>query len=116
MDFDNVFDEAIYRADDVILTVMGVEAYITSGVLVGKRIFGVFDDPENIAYAGEGVRVEGTSPSFFVKSEMVGQLVRLDTLTINKENFWVDRVGPDDGGSRYIWLGRGKPPASNRRR
>ncbi|EFI2574971.1 phage tail protein, partial [Escherichia coli] len=38
------------------------------------------------------------------------------TLTINGEIFWVDRVSPDDGGSCYLWLNRGQPPAVNRRR
>lgn len=38
---------------------------------------------------------------------------RGDTLTINGEMFWVDRVSPDDGGSCYLWLNRGNhlPPA-----
>ncbi|EEU1866612.1 TPA: phage tail protein, partial [Escherichia coli] len=27
-----------------------------------------------------------------------------------------DRVTPDDGGSCHLWLGRGVPPAVNRRR
>ncbi|MFV2374133.1 head-tail joining protein, partial [Escherichia coli] len=39
-----------------------------------------------------------------------------DTLTINGETFWVDRVSPDDGGSCYLWLNRGQPPSVNRRR
>ncbi|EHR8814568.1 phage tail protein, partial [Escherichia coli] len=26
------------------------------------------------------------------------------------------RVSPDDGGSCHLWLGRGVPPAVNRRR
>ncbi|WP_222149467.1 head-tail joining protein, partial [Escherichia coli] len=46
----------------------------------------------------------------------VRQLRRGDTLTIGEENFWVDRVTPDDGGSCHLWLGRGGPPAVNRRR
>ncbi len=37
-------------------------------------------------------------------------------LFINGEIFWVDRVSPDDGGSCYLWLNRGQPPAVNRRR
>ncbi|STI87753.1 minor capsid protein [Escherichia coli] len=80
------------------------------------RIRGVFDDPENISYAGQGVRVEGSSPSLFVRTDEVRQLRRGDTLTIGEENFWVDRVSPDDGGSCHLWLGRGVPPAVNRRR
>ncbi|WP_252355947.1 head-tail joining protein [Escherichia coli] len=82
----------------------------------GAVIRGVFDDPENISYAGQGVRVEGSSPSLFVRTDDVRQLRRGDTLTINGEMFWVDRVSPDDGGSCYLWLNRGQPPAVNRRR
>ncbi|EEW1866031.1 hypothetical protein D9I62_23820 [Escherichia coli] len=80
------------------------------------EIRGVFDDPENISYAGQGVRVEGSSPSLFVRTDDVRQLRRGDTLTIGEENFWIDRVSPDDGGSCHLWLGRGVPPAVNRRR
>ncbi|HEI8290928.1 TPA: phage tail protein [Citrobacter koseri] len=115
-DFDNIFDAAISGVDDTILDVMGTEASITSGIMAGSKITGVFDDPENIGYAGAGVRVEGTSPSLFVKSASVRQLRRMDTLTINREAFWVDRISPDDCGSCYVWLGRGSPPAANRRR
>ncbi|EEQ4485564.1 head-tail joining protein, partial [Escherichia coli] len=52
----------------------------------------------------------------FVRTDDVRQLRRGDTLTINGEMFWVDRVSPDDGGSCYLWLNRGQPPAVNRRR
>ncbi|KIU72858.1 head-tail joining protein [Bacillus thuringiensis Sbt003] len=167
-DFDNLFDAAIARADETIRGYMGTSATITSGEQSGAVIRGVFDDPENISYAGQGVRVEGSSPSLFVRTDEVRQLrrgdtltigeenfwvdrvspddpenisyagqgVRVegsspslfvrtdevrqlrrgDTLTIGEENFWVDRVSPDDGGSCHLWLGRGVPPAVNRRR
>ncbi len=95
---------------------MGTSATMTSGEQSGAVIRGVFDDPENISYAGQGVRVEGSSPSLFVRTDEVRQLRRGDTLTIGEENFWVDRVSPDDGGSCHLWLGRGVPPAVNRRR
>ena len=115
-DFDNLFDAAIARADETIRGYMGTSATITSGEQSGAVIRGVFDDPENISYAGQGVRVEGSSPSLFVRTDDVRQLRRGDTLTIGEENFWVDRVTPDDGGSCHLWLGRGVPPAVNRRR
>ncbi|EFG1270032.1 phage tail protein, partial [Escherichia coli] len=51
-----------------------------------------------------------------VLTDTVCAVRRGDTLTINGEMFWVDRVSPDDGGSCYLWLGRGVPPAVNRRR
>ncbi|QLR43689.1 phage tail protein [Enterobacter sp. RHBSTW-00994] len=115
-DFDNLFDEAMANADDAIRGVMGAEAKVTSGVLSGVVLNGVFDDPENIGYAGTGVRVEGTSPSLFVKTATVSQLKRQDSLMINGRLFWVDRIGPDDCGSCYIWLGNGSPPPTTRRR
>ncbi|WP_137648868.1 head-tail joining protein [Escherichia albertii] len=105
-DFDNLFDAAIARADETIRGYMGTSATITSGEQSGAVIRGVFDDPENI----------GSSPSLFVRTDDVRQLRRGDTLTIGEENFWVDRVTPDDGGSCHLWLGRGGPPAVNRRR
>ncbi len=115
-DFDNLFDAAIVRADETIRGYMGTSATMTSGEQSGAVIRGVFDDPENISYAGQGVRVEGSSPSLFVRTDDVRQLRRGDTLTIGEENFWIDRVSPDDGGSCHLWLGRGVPPAVNRRR
>ncbi|WP_313390093.1 head-tail joining protein [Leclercia sp.] len=115
-DFDNLFDAAMSRADDTIRGVMGADATVTSGALSGVTIHGVFDDPENIGYAGAGVRIEGTSPSLFVKSATVQQLERMDTLMINGRAFWVERIGPDDCGSCHIWLGNGSPPAGTRHR
>nr|WP_188246226.1 head-tail joining protein [Enterobacter sp. E12]MBD0817648.1 phage tail protein [Enterobacter sp. E12] len=115
-DFDNLFDEAMSRADSTIRGVMGVEAKITSGVLSGGNLNGVFDDPENIGYAEVGIRIEGTKPSLFVKTADVAKLERLDTLTVNGRDFWVDRVGPDDCGSCHIWLNNGSPPGGTRRR
>ncbi|WP_395762585.1 head-tail joining protein [Escherichia coli] len=113
---DNGFDTAIARADETIRGHMGTSATITSGEQPGAVIRGVFDDPENISYAGQGVRVEGSSPSLFVRTDDVRQLRRGDTLTIGEENFWIDRVSPDDGGSCHLWLERGAPPATARRR
>lgn len=115
-DFDNIFDAAISRADETIRSTMGTVALISSGELTGRSISGVFDDPENIGYAAPGVRVEGTSPSFFIKSVYASALLRLDTLTINGICYWIDRIGPDDCGSCHLWLGTGHPPVGNRRR
>ncbi|SMB28352.1 Phage capsid and scaffold [Escherichia coli] len=68
-DFDNLFDAAIARADETIRGYMGTSATMTSGEQSGAVIRGVFDDPENISYAGQGVRVEGSSPSLFVRTD-----------------------------------------------
>jgi hypothetical protein len=115
-EFDNLFDAALARADDTIRDLMGTEVRVTSGAQTGAILTGVFDDPENTGYAAAGVRVEGSSPTLFVKTVTVSLLKRLDTLTINGKPFWVDRVGPDDGGSCHVWLGNGTPPESTRRR
>ncbi|MSI04352.1 phage tail protein [Escherichia coli] len=93
-DFQNAFDAALAGVDSTIVEVMGLCAQFTSGAQCGSEVQGVFDDPESL---GRAVR-------------------RGDTLTINGEMFWVDRVSPDDGGSCYLWLNRGQPPAVNRRR
>ncbi|EIC5228942.1 phage tail protein [Salmonella enterica] len=114
---DNLFDTGMSRADDAILGVMGTVATITSGVLAGASLTGVFDDPESVSYAAGGVRIEGVSPSIFVKSSAVRQLKRADTLEIDGQNYWVDRMGPEESsGSRVIWLGTGGPPTDTRRR
>nr|WP_250153641.1 head-tail joining protein [Cedecea lapagei] len=114
-DFDNLFDAAISRADDTILDTMATSVQITSGAMEGVVITGVFDDPESISYPAGGIRIEGTAPTLFVKAVLVSQLRRMDMLTVGGEAYWVDRVGPDDCGSCHVVLGRGKPPAGNRR-
>lgn len=114
-DFQNAFDAALAGVDSTIVEVMGLCAQFTSGHSVAAK-FRVFDDPESLGFAGGGVRIEGSSPSLFVRTDTVRAVRRGDTLTINGEIFWVDRVSPDDGGSCYLWLNRGQPPAVNRRR
>jgi hypothetical protein len=109
-DFQNAFDAALAGVDSTIVEVMGLCAQFTSGAQRGS------EDPESLGFAGGGVRIEGSSPSLFVRTDTVRAVRRGDTLTINGEMFWVDRVSPDDGGSCYLWLNRGQPPAVNRRR
>ncbi|EBQ5498997.1 phage tail protein, partial [Salmonella enterica] len=46
---ENLFDTAISQADDAILRMMGTVATITSGVLAGATLTGVFDDPESVS-------------------------------------------------------------------
>lgn len=84
---DNLFDTAMSIADDTIISVMGTVATITSGVLAGTSLTGVFDDPESVSYVSGGVRIEGVSPSFFVKSSALRQLKRADTLVIGEQNY-----------------------------
>lgn len=112
-DFQNAFDAALAGVDSTIVEVMGLCAQFTSGAQCGSEVQGVFDDPESLGFAGSGVRIEGSCPSLFVRTDTVRAVRRGDTLTINGETFWVDRVSPDDGGSCYLWLNRGQPPAVN---
>lgn len=112
-DFQNAFDAALAGVDSTIVEVMGLCAQFTSGAQCGSEVQGVFDDPESLGVAGGGVRIEGSCPSLFVRTDTVRAVRRGDTLTINGETFWVDRVSPDDGGSCYLWLNRGQPPSMN---
>uniref|UniRef100_UPI001BDB9380 head-tail joining protein n=1 Tax=Escherichia coli TaxID=562 RepID=UPI001BDB9380 len=49
-----------------------------------------------ISYAGQGVRVEGSSPSLFVRTDDVRQLRPGATLPILQANLRVDRCSPDE--------------------
>ncbi|GCZ47480.1 phage head-tail adaptor protein [Escherichia coli] len=103
-DFQNAFDAALAGVDSTIVEVMGISAQFTSGAQRGGEVHGVFDDPESLGFASSGIRIEGSNPSLFVLTDTVCAVRRGDTLTINGEMFWVDRVSPDDGGSCYLWL------------
>lgn len=97
-DFQNAFDAALAGVDSTIVEVMGISAQFTSGAQRGGEVHGVFDDPESLGFASSGIRIEGSNPSLFVLTDTVCAVRRGDTLTINGEMFWVDRVSPDDGG------------------
>ncbi|WP_407228427.1 head-tail joining protein [Escherichia coli] len=76
-DFDNLFDAAIVRADETIRGYMGTSATMTSGEQSGAVIRGVFLMTLKIsAMPDRGVRVEGSSPSLFVRTDDVRQLRR----------------------------------------
>ncbi|STI82781.1 head-tail joining protein of prophage [Escherichia coli] len=68
---------------------MGISAQFTSGAQRGGEVQGVFDDPESLGFASSGIRIEGSSPSLFVRTDTVRAVRRGDTLTINGETFWV---------------------------
>ncbi len=89
-DFQNAFDAALAGVDSTIIEVMGLCAQFTSGAQCGSEVQGVFDDPESLGFAGSGVRIEGSCPSLFVRTDTVRAVRRGDTLTINGETFWVD--------------------------
>lgn len=93
-DFQNAFDAALAGVDSTIVEVMGISAQFTSGAQRGGEVHGVFDDPESLGFASSGIRIEGSNPSLFVLTDTVCAVRRGDTLTINGEMFWVDRVSP----------------------
>ena len=70
-DFQNAFDAALAGVDSTIVEVMGIRAQFTSGAQRGGEVQGVFDDPESLGFAGGGVRIEGSSPSLFVRTDTV---------------------------------------------
>lgn len=107
VDFDNLFDVVIVCVDETICGYMGMLVIIIFGEQLGVVICGVFDDFENISYVGQGVCVEGFSLFLFVWIDEVWQLWCGDMLIIGEENFWVDWVLLDDGGSCYFWFGWG---------
>ena len=78
-DFQNAFDAALAGVDSTIVEVMGLCAQFTSGAQCGSEVQGVFDDPESLGFAGGGVRIEGSSPSLFVRTDTVRAAV-LDAL------------------------------------
>lgn len=114
-EFDSLFDRAMAIGDNALRETMATTVNITSGRLTGMTVSGIFDDPDSITLAGGGIRLEGSLPSLFVSASIAHQLRRLDTLTLGGEAYWVDRIGPNDCGSCHLWLGKGLPPASNRR-
>ena len=74
-DFQNAFDAALAGVDSTIVEVMGIRAQFTSGAQRGGEVQGVFDDPESLGFAGGGVRIEGSSPSLFVRTDISGSTV-----------------------------------------
>ena len=76
--------------DSTIVEVMGLCAQFTSGAQCGSEVQGVFDDPEvRWGLPVAGVRIEGSCPSLFVRTDTVRAVRRGDTLTINgRDCFW----------------------------
>ncbi|AUX03375.1 Phage capsid and scaffold [Escherichia coli] len=70
-DFQNAFDAALAGVDSTIVEVMGISAQFTSGAQRGGEVQGVFDDPESLGFASSGIRIEGSSPSLFVRTDTV---------------------------------------------
>lgn len=86
-DFQNAFDAALAGVDSTIVEVMRIRAQFTSGAQRGGESSGVFDDPSRWVLPVAKVRIEGCSPSLFVRMDTVRAVRRGDTLTINGEMF-----------------------------
>ncbi|AYN30195.1 hypothetical protein D8682_26380 [Buttiauxella sp. 3AFRM03] len=108
MSFDNLFDEAMFAADNEIIDAMGANAVIDiNGIKTPVR--GVFDNPDATATFKTGGRLKATAPTFFVKSQHVVGIKERDEVVIKGESYWVEKIEPDDTGSRVLTLGTGKP-------
>lgn len=107
-DFDNLFDEALWGADDEIISTMGVEAWIEiNGIPTPVR--GVFDGPGVEVRLKTGGRIRTTAPTFFVKSKSVEGVKMKAAVTVNDNAYWVEKIDPDDTGSLVLTLAPGKP-------
>lgn len=116
MEFENIFDEALYGADGCILDIMGITVLIeVHGVM--KPFVAVFDDPaDDLSLPNQAGNFQDVNPTLFTRTAPVMNLPhktrveippgpgRADTL-----HFWVVKVGPDDGGTCVITLARGQP-------
>jgi hypothetical protein len=108
MAFDNLFDEAMFAADNEIIDAMGANAVIDiNGIKTPVR--GVFDNPDATAEFKTGGRVQTTAPTLFVKSQSIIGIKEKNLVVINSESYWVEKIGPDDTGSRVLILSTGKP-------
>ncbi|ELN2578464.1 hypothetical protein RY966_004238 [Enterobacter kobei] len=109
MDFDNIFDEVLHGADDIILETMGRNVLLTiRGQQVPARA--VFDNPAaDSSLPGGAATVEDVAPTLFVKTALIAGLKKRDAVSIAGEPFWVVKVGPDDTGTCTVTLARGQP-------
>ncbi len=69
-DFQNAFDAALAGVDSTIVEVIG-SVRSSPRAQCGSEVQGVFDDPESLGFAGSGVRIEGSCPSLFVRTDTV---------------------------------------------
>ena len=110
MNFENIFDRALSGADEKIIDRMGVTARISvRGESVPRTLRGVFDEAENVVLPPGGGRIDDVSPSLFVRTADVAGVHEKARVEVNGEVFWVERLTPDDTGSRTLILVRGEP-------
>lgn len=107
MDFDNIFDSALNDADDRIIETMGTSVVVA--IPEKEPIRGVFDNPDDTVKIKTGGRIQSTKPTLFVRTSSIVGLEEKSELIIKGEQFWIEKIGPDDNGSCVLTLGHGKP-------
>lgn len=109
MSFENIFDEALYGADSAILDTMGITVHIE---MLGKivPVTAVFDAPaDDFSLPNQAGNFQDVEPTLFVRTAFVQVVQKKAHVIVHGKDYWVVKVGPDDGGSCVITLARGKP-------
>ncbi|EMF6669782.1 hypothetical protein RGI97_002807 [Serratia marcescens] len=107
--FDNLFDKALFDADNRIIEAMGREMEV---FINGSKtpIRAVFDEPAADTSLPYGAaNIQDVAPRLFVKTALIAGLKKRDLVVIGAESFWVVKVGPDDTGSCVVTLACGEP-------
>ncbi|WP_336195239.1 head-tail joining protein [Hafnia paralvei] len=108
--FDNLFDEALCGADDVILDTMGSPSIHIEIHGEMKPILAVFDEPAaDVSLRHKAGEIQDVAPSLFVKTALVQGVKKRAPVQVGGSSFWIVKVGPDDGGTCTITLAWGKP-------
>lgn len=108
--FDNLFDEALCGADDVILDTMGSPLIYIEINSEMKPILAVFDEPTaDVSLRHKAGEIQDVAPSLFLKTALVQGVKKRAPVRVEGSSFWVVKVGPDDGGTCTITLARGEP-------
>lgn len=109
--FDNLFDDALFRADSAIIETMGTAVYLQiNGVWSPEPVSAVFDDPDAVAaLPGGAALADIVDPTLFVKTTLITALKKYDRVKVGPQMYWVLHVGEDGTGSTVVHLARGEP-------
>ncbi|WP_252364079.1 head-tail joining protein [Escherichia coli] len=114
---DNLFDQAMSDADNIILDTMGTEISIYPGG-TERKIRAVFDAPaDNTGMNTGSGEIRNTAPVLFTRSAWVAGLKKYDRVMIHGEPYQVVDPGWDESGTAghgviTITLARGEPGRS----
>ncbi|MED8719302.1 head-tail joining protein [Escherichia coli] len=114
MMFNNLFDQAMSDADDIILDTMGTEISIYPGG-TERKIRAVFDAPaDNTGINTGSSEIRDTAPVLFTRSAWAAGLKKYDRVMIHGEPYQVVDPGWDESGTAgqgviTITLARGEP-------